>query len=139
MTTASDPQLVQLCRKVQRLCDIDLRHSFPYGDCRKLFSEAGDAALDLIPDLDLHSSFIAGYCSRGQMLVKLSSQQVSRVRRLASRSFFEKYPAYVGLRPLINESYSPELFGFLGWIEEMRLLLVKVVDRLEARTSKLRQ
>jgi len=49
-----------------------LRHSFPYGDCRKLFLEAGEAALDFIPDLDLHASFIAGYSSRGPLLVKLS-------------------------------------------------------------------
>jgi hypothetical protein len=136
MTIASDPQLIELCRKVRRLCDIDSRHSFPYGDCRKLFREAGEAALDLIPALDLHASFIAGYCGRGQMLAELSSQQISRVRSLAGRSFFEKNPAYAGLRPVITQTDVPELFAFLDWIEEMRLLLMKVIDRLEARTSK---
>jgi hypothetical protein len=136
MIIASDPRLAQLCRKAQRLCDMHLRHSFPYGNCRKLFLEAGEAALDFIPDLDLHASFIAGYSSRGPLLVKLSGQQVSRVRSLASRSFFGKYPAYADLQPLITEAYVPELFGFLGWIEEMRLLLMKVVDRLEAKARR---
>jgi hypothetical protein len=106
----------------------ELRHPFPYADCRKLYSIAPDTSDGLIPDLDLYVSDLAGYCGRGHRIIRMSAEEFLNMKKAASRSFFEKHPEYLPLREFISEEDTPDLFHDLNRSEEMRASLLKICD-----------
>jgi len=132
VTALSDSNTMELACKLQGLFS-DLPHPFPHSDCQKLFSVVGERVRHLAPDLDLYSSWIAGYCSRGPRLTRLTVQQICDARKVSAKPFFEQHSEYLPIRPLITEEGFPELATRLSRIEEMRLLLLNVLDRIESQ------
>jgi hypothetical protein len=101
---------------------------FPYAGCRKLYALVGEEAKNLIPDLDLYFSDLAGYCSRGSRIVKMSARETSHAKKTASKSFFEIHPKYNSLRVFITETGTPDLFRELDLYEQMRVALLQIFD-----------
>jgi len=106
----------------------DLRNPFPYTDCRKIRSLAGVKLEDLIPDLDMYFADLAGYCSRGNRIARMSPQEFLNLKEAASQSFFEKHPQYQSIRALITEKDTPDLFKDLDLHERMRFALLEIFE-----------
>jgi len=106
---------------------------FPYSGCRKLLSEAGQHGEDLISDLDMYFSELAGYCSWGERILKWPREKIRHVCLRASRTFFEKHPQYEHLSPWINETNSPDLHSRLILYERMRNKLLELLSLLQSQ------
>lgn len=106
------------------------RSPFPYAGCGKILRETGQRYDGLIPDLDLYLSSIAGYCSWGHGILKWPKEKIEETKERLSRSFFEIYPQYKPLMPMITESATPDLYTDLALHEKMRLKLLDILSRL---------
>ena len=98
---------------LQSLYEADLLNPFPYDDCRKLLADKNGKFEDLIPCLDLYFSDIAGYCSWGKRSLSWTGEKNEEVKQQLQKSFFQKFPQYISLKPNINESNTPKLFNQL--------------------------
>jgi hypothetical protein len=101
---------------------------FPYEGCRWLRREFDGELENLIPDLDMWLSDVAGFSSRGKRLLKLPEEQVSHARGIMSLSFSEKRPEYAWLERHITESNTPDLYEKINLYERMRTMLIALFD-----------
>jgi len=134
MMTGNDSEITDVYVELEDLFN-NFPHPFPHSDCEKLFSVAGEQVRHLAPDLDLYCSLIAGSCSRGPRIVKLTRHQIAEVKATSSKSFFEEHLQYQKIYPFITETTFPDLARRLRYIEGMRLLLLKALDLVEGRTK----
>ncbi len=104
------------------------RSPFPYEGCRWLRGEFDGEFENLIPDLDMWLSDIAGFSSQGLRLLNLSEEKVSHARGIMSLSFFEKHPEYAWLERHIIFSDAPDLYEKINLYERMRAMLVALFD-----------
>jgi hypothetical protein len=129
MKPTEDKLLGDLFERITNLYQ-QARGPFPYAGCRKLYALVGEEAKDLIPDLDLYFSDLAGYCSRGSRVVKMSAREISHARKTASKSFFEVHPKYDSLRVFITEAGTPDLFRCLDLYKQLRVTLLEILDQM---------
>ena len=129
-------ELKNLTETLGRLFEDDKKKPFPYEDCRKISVLGRVKPGDLIPDLDLYFSKLAGYCSWDGRILKWPHEKVAYVRKDISKSFFEKHPEYQPLRETITETVAPDLFSDLALHEEMRQTLLKILDSLMGAVSR---
>ena len=113
---------------LQSLYKADLLNPFPYDDCRKLLADKNGEFEDLIPCLDLYFSDIAGYCSWGKRSLDWTGEKNEEVKRQLQKSFFQKFPQYISLKPHINESNTPKLFNQFLIYDLMRLTLLDILS-----------
>jgi hypothetical protein len=113
---------------IQCLFEEDKRHQFPYADCRKIQARAGGKADDLIPDIAAYFAALAGYCARGNHIVRMSSEEFSEMNKVAGASFFEKHPEYEPIKTFITETDTTELFKNMGRSEQMRVALLRIAE-----------
>jgi hypothetical protein len=104
------------------------RSPFPYEGCRWLRREFDGELENLIPDLDMWLSDIAGFSGQGKRLLNLPEEKVSHARGIMSLSFFEKHPEYAWLERHITESDTPDLYEKINLYERMRRMLVALFD-----------
>ena len=104
------------------------RSSFPYDEVRKLLREHGTSSDELIPDLDLYFSTLAGYCSWGKRLLMWDDEKVQEARAYVALGFFDRHPEYEWLGPLIRRS---NLIKQLGTYDELRKGLFTLLVALE--------
>jgi hypothetical protein len=116
-----------LFETISRLYD-EILHPFPYADCRKIQAQFKNAPDGLIPDLDVYFADLAGYCSRGNRIIRMSTQEFLNVKKVASQSFFEKHPEYECIRSFVSEKNSPTLFRDLNYCEEIRAAFLKICE-----------
>jgi len=103
---------------------------FPYADCRLVTQGAEETITDLITDLDLWMSKIAGYGSRGRRLMRLSRAELRQIRDAVSLSFIEEHPQYVKLTLWLSQEGTPALSEDLDNYERIRLALSAVIDEM---------
>lgn len=118
--------------KLLRLYEERNRGAFPYADCRRLLREDERRYKDLIPDLDMYFSNIAGYCSWGGRISKWSKEKIRDVQERISKPFFQKHPQYKPLEPLITEISTPDLYARLVLLEKLRAELLELLSQLTA-------
>jgi hypothetical protein len=107
-----------------------LHKKFPYEDCYKLQKMHPGVTDGFIPDLDCFLSFIAGYSSSASRLDKRTRGEIlSAIRRLRL-SFFELYPQYRPLAPIITPSQFGNLFAELELADGFRTDLVALMEQL---------
>jgi hypothetical protein len=131
MTSAEGTALSELIDAITQLYSTD-KGPFPYADCRKIFAQFGEPARDLIPDLALYFATLAGYCSRGYRIGKMSSTEIAKARSSASRSFFALHPEYEVLSVFITNFETPYLLERLNLYEKMRTILLMILERMES-------
>jgi hypothetical protein len=107
---------------------LEFRHPFPYADCRKMQVLADDQAADLIPDHDAYFADLAGYCSRGSRIARMSPEEFLKMKRASEKSFFEKHPEYQAIKSFISKSGTPDLFRDLELTEKMRAALLEIFE-----------
>ena len=132
MNSKEEESLKELARKLGDLLKKDMGNAFPYSDCRKASGLAGIRPGDLIPDLDLYFSELAGYCSWDGRILKWLPEKIATVKVRLSKTFFERYPQYRALQSVISEAETPDLMRDLALHEEMRNTLTTVLENLEA-------
>jgi hypothetical protein len=98
---------------------------FPYEDVRKLGRHEG-----LVPALDLYFSDIAGIASYGKRFLRISEERKGEFRTILGRSFFERHPGYLSLRPQINAQYVPTLYSLLEATERARVIALQVLREI---------
>lgn len=113
---------------IQYLFEEDKRDQFPYADCRKMQAKAGKDTGDLTSDLAAYFADLAGYCSRGSRIAQMPLEEFLKMKKAAEKSFFDKHPLYEGIKKLITESDTPDLFKGLGRSERMRAALLRIVE-----------
>ena len=110
-----------------------LRKLFPYQDCYALQRKYPRVADDLVADLDLYLTFIAGYSSSATGLAKRSREELRRAIPVLKKSFFDAYPRYLPLEPAVNSASTKELHAELQVADECRRNLVTIMDALIER------
>ena len=126
----SSKTIEQMVDELLHLYEEKRRSPFPRTGCRKILRGSGDRYEGLIPDLDLYFSDIAGYCSWGRKILHWPKEKVQEVKDGLGRSFFEKYPKYKPLEPMITESHTPDLHAKLRLYETMRTRLIELLNRI---------
>ena len=121
----------QLAAEVSELFNKTIRGPFPYDDCRALLREAPNKYKDLIPALDLFFSTVAGYGSWGPKLLQWSPGQRQKATEDLAVSFFEKYPLYEPLLPLVTFSITPRLYSAFKAHESLRQSLLELLKLLD--------
>lgn len=119
----------ELQSSYQEACGV----SFPYDGSRHLLQEVGGSYEDLIPDLDMYFSTIAGYCSWGERILKWPPEKIVEAQNRIAVSFFEKHPQYKPFEVAITESETPDLFAQMASYERMRTRLLELLDRLNVK------
>lgn len=117
-----------LAVQVAQNYDEEDRSPFPYEGCRWLRREFAGELENLISDLDMWLSAIAGFSSGGQRLLNLPEDKVLSARGIMSLSFFDKHPEYAWLERHITESDTPDLYEKINLYEGMRRTLVALFD-----------
>jgi hypothetical protein len=73
---------------------LEAQDPFPYADYRFLIREFEQMTTDLMPDLDLRMSDVAGVASWGIRLMKLLPSELRKYRDAISLKFLEEHPQY---------------------------------------------
>ncbi len=120
--------LIKQASAIKTLYDEACQTPFPYQGIRRLLKEAGAKYDGLIPDLDLHFSTIAGYCSWGKRLLNWDTEKVGEAMASLERGFFDKHPEYKPLESMITQQ---ELVTKLSIYETMRVELLHLLKRLQ--------
>ena len=115
---------------LQELYKSDLLHPFPYEDCGKI-NDKKDEFEDLIPCLDLYFSDIAGYCSWGKRIEKWTTEKIADAQIKLHKSFFDRFPKFLGLKSAINERETPTLYSQLLIFDLMRLTLADILSEIK--------
>jgi hypothetical protein len=115
--------------EIARIYVEEARGPFPYEGCRWLRSQFG-VGENLIPNLDMWFSAVAGFCSRGKRLLSLFSIEIPDARGIVSLSFFDKHPEYALLERHITADAVPDLYEALKLYERMRTKLLELLDFL---------
>ena len=77
--------------------------------------------------VEVYSIDLGGYAHFPDQLLSLSRQKRSEVRSKYEKSFFEKYPDYKKIEPLITQSNTPSLYLQLSIFEQMRIRLLEII------------
>jgi hypothetical protein len=129
----SDPD--HLLTELAELKDSD-GNSFPYEGCRRLGAAVRGRCEGLIPDLDMYLSEIAGYRSWGKTIItRWSDEKMAHVERRLQDSFFDRYPQYAELLPIL--SLAPDVSRALEVADRTRHVmceLLSIVRRNRVRT-----
>src|SRR5437868_12652769 len=77
---------------------------FPYPGCHFALESVENDFECFIPDLDLWSMKIAGYCSWGTKMLRCPREKLIESQSRMTLGFFEQRPDYRALEPYITES-----------------------------------
>jgi hypothetical protein len=108
-------------------------HPFPYRGCRRLLKTTSQRTRryeDLIPELDVYWSTLAGYCRGGRRIRRCSRETLLAAQAYASRSFFEAVPHYQRLERRITRRFVPDLYADLCHYDQMRHTLLELLALL---------
>lgn len=105
---------------------------FPYQDCYKIQELRPSESKGFIPDLDMYSSYIAGFSSSATSLAERPIVQLQNALPQLKKSFWEAHPQYKSLADLVTPAETPVLFKRLQVADGLRLGLVKIIEHLMA-------
>ena len=123
-----DSNLITQAERLASLYKKSSESAFPYQKVREVFQKAGISSGSLVPDLDLHFSTLAGYCSWGNRLLTWDDEKVKTAKAYVVKGFFERHPEYDPLLPFIAQS---DLHQELELYEEMRTALLALLISLQ--------
>jgi hypothetical protein len=123
-----DSNLITQAERLASLYKKSSESAFPYQKVREVLQKAGTSSGSLVPDLDLHFSTLAGYCSWGKRLLTWDDDKVKTATGFAAQGFFERHPEYSSLLPFIDQS---DLNQELEIYEEMRTALLALLVSLQ--------
>jgi hypothetical protein len=113
--------------QIEMLYRSEFGGGFPYHDCYLLADSMGLPREDLIPELDLYFSQIAGYVSSASRLGSRSPAEIEKALQVLGKDFFQVFPHLQFLQDRINEEETPDLFRRMRAVEEMRSRLLHLL------------
>lgn len=78
------------------------------------------ASDQLIPDLDIFFSDLAGFASSPEMITTRPAEQIERYARVLRESFFARFPEHGAIAKYITQQATPQLFEQLSAAESIR-------------------
>jgi hypothetical protein len=120
---------------IERFFKSALNHPFPYEDCRWVAAHSNLNVEELIPDLDLYDSNIAGYASSATRLRSRSPEQLREGLRSLQKDFFSTFPSCAICRDSITPERTPQLHSRLETLETIRLALLPLFEQLTFATK----
>jgi hypothetical protein len=124
-----EPESIEKRLETIREWGLELEGPFPYDDCRFLINEFEQITTDLMPDLDLWRSDIAGVASWGKKLMKLPPDKLRKFRDVISLKFVEEHPQYNTIFLFgLNSKHTPELAEEMDNYERIRSALCEAID-----------
>ncbi len=121
--------LATIAKRLRAMYENSRLTPFPYQGTRELLLDADDEYQGFIPDLDMHSSTIAGYCSWGEGLLRWDKEKINQAQIRLDKGFFEKYDEYKPLESMITQ---PDLRNYIQLFEKMRTELTRFFEQLQA-------
>jgi hypothetical protein len=100
---------------------------FPYEGCRRLRAAVDDRHDGFIPDLDAYLSELAGYRSWGKRILTWSDDKIAVVANRLSQSFFDRFPTYAELKPILEVTQAPDVRYALQNAEQTREVLLHLL------------
>jgi len=107
------------------------KNGFPYAGCRKLLLQAGEAAEDLIPWLDLYTADIAGYLSSVRNIRSWTVDRKNAARKDLAHGFYERFSELRVLQSLITPENAPDVYDYYLLHEHARELLLAILAKLD--------
>ncbi len=114
-----------------------LQGAFPYQDCRLLLQQMQETGLqqseayqDLIPDLDTYLDGVESYSAGANELLRWDALQLASAEHWLKRSFYQTHHKYKRIEWMINQVNTPRLYAMLSASDQLRKLLVKLIDYL---------
>lgn len=118
-----------LLRQLDALSESDVG-PFPYDGCRWLRTAVRERLDGLVPDLDSYLSEFAGYRSWGKKILEWPDERIATVEKRLSQSFFERFPAYAGLEPILGLSEASDVRRALNNAEQTREVLLHLLSAI---------
>lgn len=123
-------EIEDLLLELDQLDDRD-RRPFPYDGCRKVKTQDRQGVLkDLIPDLDMYFSEIAGYRNSGKRILGWPQEKLEEAQRRLTRTLFDRHPMYISLQNLHREE-APDLYDHMHETERARVVLLRLIETLQ--------
>lgn len=107
-----------------------LNAPFPYPGCKELLNMEGEKIENLIPDLDLYFSNIAGYYSSIKRVSKWPHEKIAEASKHLDQTFFEKHPEYRYLEFINHSKEIQNLFNYISIYERIRITLQSIFTHL---------
>jgi hypothetical protein len=117
----------ELAQELEQLYEREFLRRFPYQDCYKLQKLHPRVARDLVPNLDMYFSFIAGYGCTATTLHHRPKVELRAALPKLKRSFYEASPKHNRLAKYITNRETPTLFHDLEISERLRLDLTTLI------------
>lgn len=114
-------------KQIEDLYNSQFLGPFPYEDCKRLAAAAKTPTGDLIPELDMYFSNIAGYSSSASRLMTRPESDLKRAKNSLASDLFETYPPLEHCRGFITSERTPGLYQKMQVAEELRLALMKLL------------
>jgi hypothetical protein len=121
--------------EIEQYFETAIKHPFPYEDCRWVVAHSNVNVEELIPDLDLYDSNIAGYASSATKLGSRTPEQLRKGLRSLQKDFFSTFPNYASCRDSITPERTPQLHRRLEALETIRLALLLLFEQLTFATK----
>ena len=128
-----DETLLTSLEEIREMARRNPTHPFPYSDVRKLIAVDQKQYENLIVDLDLFFSDVAGFSSWGKGMLQWSHSRLQAARSQLEKPFFLKHPQYEPLARLIGETNLPALEAKMDFYEHLRILLLAAVTQALSR------
>jgi hypothetical protein len=119
----------ELLEELKTITESDVA-PFPYEGCRKLQQFAPEISGEIIPDLDVYLSELAGYRSWGKRILGWPDEKIENVQRRLQQSFLDRYPAYARLEAQI--AAADDVRRKLEIAEQTRSVLSKLLAKVRA-------
>ena len=110
---------------------------FPSADCDKLVKGQENVYIDFAADLNTYNMSISAPVDWGSKIVEWTTENIQRFLKYTEQAFFEKFPRYQPLAPLVTEIDTPNLYANIQLHEKIRTsvrkLLLKLLVLAQAR------
>lgn len=122
----------ELLAELLDLSEKEFHGPFPYADCRKLTSKEVKRYEDFTADLNTYFYYIVSHSSGVKKVLRWPRERLLESQKWLAKSFFERFPKYKPLEPLINASNTPDLYTRMALCERMRTGLLDLFSNLLA-------
>ena len=105
---------------------------FPYDGCRRLRADRSPDTAELVPDLTMFLSDLAGCRSWGKRILRWPDDKIDSVAPRLSHSFFDRFPQYRVLTERLASGVAPDVSKALANADETREVLRQLLSAIRS-------
>jgi len=126
----NDPGISELVFQIPSMAELTQR-PFPSADCYKLIRQVKQILDGLNACLALYFSAIAGYASSAKNIALWTTERKRSARKDLARGFYDQYPQFQIIRPLVSSANVPDLYADFRLYERAREILLTILSKLD--------